>query len=444
MIRSFLCDITLANGIVVRGRFSQISADDLPVSGVTPGGYNNASIVVDRHGLVIAAAEGVPPASSGAVGGDLSGTLPNPAVSKVDGVSYPASPAVGTRPIITAADTATYLPDGIFAVTNKSGGAVAANDVGYIDVDGKFATTTTANLDGVAWCVVVLGGADASTVFAARTGVVTVALDANCAAGDFLSTSTTAKQAGVNTTMRPECFAVARTANVGGAGGTCSALMLPKTRFVPTGDAAFAFNIDAHGDSLFVSTINGVPSSTSVVYDAPSSGTETWIKPKDGASNWAKFRLWNLTRGNYRLINSVNTATNTITTVASVDDWDDTDDITIESQTVDTGSPVKMSEIDLSQATALSIVPATARAVVFEITNRDTATDNNAVFLHPFETFETSKQTGCRNQVAATVTFLGHVTIKLVNRVFCIYSEAGGATSKITGLAITGYYNAEP
>jgi hypothetical protein len=51
--------------------------------------------------------------SGSSVGGDLSGTLPNPTVANVNGVSYPTSPSLHTIPVVTAGGAATYkvIPD---------------------------------------------------------------------------------------------------------------------------------------------------------------------------------------------------------------------------------------------------------------------------------------------------------------------------------------------
>lgn len=48
---------------------------------------------------------GVP---STTAGGDLSGTLPSPAVIKVNGVAYPTSPSTNTVPVVTGSNTITY------------------------------------------------------------------------------------------------------------------------------------------------------------------------------------------------------------------------------------------------------------------------------------------------------------------------------------------------
>ena len=360
--------------------------------------------------------------AKGGTGADLSATGPGYLVQATNG-------AVAT----SAAD--------LLVVKNTSGATANASECGYIDSAGEYKTTTTANFEGN-WCVVVSGAANNSDIVVARRGRVTIKCTASNSAGNFLALSTTAGQAVASSTMRGECFAVVTTANGSGAGGTCTALLLTQTRFVPTSNSNFGYHIASHADTDFVATINGAPSTTSVVYNAPSSGSDTVIKPQS-SSNYLKARLYNTTRGTYRLIDSVNTATKTITTVASTDSWASGDTIKIESQTITSGTTAKMIELDATQSAALSAIPATARAAVFEITVFDSSAVNKAVFLHPFETFASSKQTGGRNANTGA-SMLSHATIKLINRVFGILSEAGGATSKTTALALTGYYEAVP
>ena len=360
--------------------------------------------------------------AKGGTGADLSATGPGYLIQATNGAVF-----------TSAAD--------LLVVKNTSGSTANASECGYIDSAGEYKTTTTANLEG-AWCVVVTGGATNSDIVVARRGRVTVKCTASNSAGNFLALSTTAGQAASSSTMRTECFAVVTTANGSGAGGTCTALLLTQTRFVPTSNSNFGYHIASHADTDFVATINGAPSSTSVVYNAPSSGSDTVIKPQS-SSNYLKARLYNTTRGTYRLIDSVNTATKTITTVSSTDSWASGDTIKIESQTITSGTTAKMIELDATQSAALSAIPATARAAVFEITVFDSSAVNKAVFLHPFETFASSKQTGGRNANTGA-SMLSHVTIKLINRVFGILSEAGGATSKTTALALVGYHEAVP
>lgn len=273
-------------------------------------------------------------------------------------------------------------------VKNTSGATANANHVGYITYTAgsgaEYKTTTTANAN-VAWCVVVGGGANNADIYVATSGVVTVELNANCSAGDFLLTSTTAGRASVSTTMRPEVFAVALTANAGGAGGTCAARLYCNT--VPQGltNSNDTLRINSMSNSDFVATINGTPSGSTLVYNAPSSGNEDTINVSS-SSQAGKLRLWNTTRSPVEslLISSVNTGTNTITFTSAVPvSWVNTDTITMRSQTA-TGAVeagVYFYEIDLS---GLSL-PAMARGVQWNLSVTDTTAGGSYyVLLHPY------------------------------------------------------------
>lgn len=311
-------------------------------------------------------------------------------------------------------------------VKNTSGNTANVNHVGYITYTAasgaEYKTTTTANLNA-SWCVVLVGGANNADIYVATSGVVTVELNANCSAGDFLTTSTTAGRAATNSTlMRPEIFAIALTANSGGAGGTCTARLYCNTQPIDLTDANFLLEILGSSSSLFVATINGAPSATSVTYNAPSSGNENCIVP-GAAGDLLKARLHNTTRGTYRLITAVNTGTNVITTVSSTDAWASGDTITIESQTVTSGTTNKMIDYDFSQTT----LPALIRMIFMRTTFMDTgAGTNNQGFIHPFTTYANANNFTLIGQGAGLYITSGTPPIPVINRVICASVLASG------------------
>lgn len=64
---------------------------------------------------------------SGAAGGDLSGTYPNPTVAQVNGVAYPASPATNTVPLVTASNTITYTIQPLSILLGTCTGTITNN-----------------------------------------------------------------------------------------------------------------------------------------------------------------------------------------------------------------------------------------------------------------------------------------------------------------------------
>lgn len=322
-------------------------------------------------------------------------------------------------------------------IRNTSGATVAANDIGYIDEAGEFKTTTTAYLDA-AWCVVISGAANNSDIIVCRKGRVTIELNGNCSAGDYLYTSTTTGQAQPQSYMRPEVFAVALTANVSGAGGTCEALLLTSTITVMASSTSDIHFANAHSSTLFVATINGAPSSTSVVYNAPGAGNEDCIVPLGGPL-LAYQRLHNTTRSDYRLIVTVNAATNTITTVASTDSWANGDTITIESQTATSPLAYKFIDLDFSQQ---STVPILARGVIVEAYKEDSGGASRG-HVHPFVTYAGAKLQGTQSP-SAGVRQYRLVMIALVQRCFVYRGDATGGSTAADAFKLTGYYLAAP
>jgi hypothetical protein len=321
---------------------------------------------------------------------------------------------------------------------NTSGGAVAYGDVGYVNEDGEFKTTTTAN-DSVAWHVVTVGGPNNSHILVKNTGNATVAYTGSApAAGDYLVTSTSAGDAAAQTTMRPEIFAVCLAA---GSGGFVEALLLCGTRFVPYTSNTRLFSCLSHSTAAFTATINGAPSATSVVY-TPVSGSEDIITP-EASGQLAKMILWNTTRGTGRLIESNNTGTNTITTVSTADAWANGDTLTIESQTVTTGGSDKAIDLDLSQQ---SEIPLLARAIQLFVQQLDSsASAGGGVFAaHPHEAFNVNKQTAIAfSQPSSAINSISD-SVSLINRRFDMREIASGSGTASTYLNVVGYYLATP
>jgi hypothetical protein len=344
----------------------------------------------------------------------------------------------GTDAVRSVGQAAKRFTDGFFIhtigdvqttrVKNNSGATANASDVGYINYTttngAEYKTTTTANLDGVDWCVVVRGAADGSDIYVARSGVVTVKLNANCAIGDFLLTSTTAGSASVSTTMHYAMFAIALSANAGGAGGTCTARLYTGTTTIPATNSSIVWSCYNHSDSDWNGTINGAPSATSVVYTNVSGSANAMVP--GNAGDLGKMRLWNSTRSTGRLITAVNTGTATITTVSSTDSWASGDTITIRSQTTSPAGAAKAIEVDLSQQSA---IPVLARSVEGLVQKFDSGGSGTTTYLHPVETIAASKAFSVWIQVASKWN-ADFRSVPLINRRFCVsYGAAGAATA---------------
>ena len=328
----------------------------------------------------------------------------------------------------------------LMRVKNTSGSTVAANDVGYIDEAGEFKLNTTDFRDGVNWAVVVEGAANNADIIVTNKGLVTVVCNGNVSAGDFLYLSTTTKQVQPQSYMRPEMMAIAKTANTGGAGGTCVVLLHCDRKYVSLASTNKIYQVQNHSDTRFEATINGAPSATSVVYNAPGAGAENVIVPVS-PTELAKARLWNTTRGTYRLITAVNQGTNTITTVSSTDSWADTDAITIESQTTTVADAYRYIELDFSQDTVA--VPELACVLEFEVLKQDSG---GAVFtvFHPFEARAEAKEKGAQNP-GANVRAYRTIFMPLIQRVFCYRSNtSGAATGTLDIFKLEGAFVAKP
>lgn len=150
--------------------------------------------------------------------------------TKVDGVTDVMAVDINDPQDAIEALEAQHQKRSLRKIKNGSGATVAVNKIGYFDVAGDFVTTTTASFLASPWAAVISGGAN-NTQIVVGQGRVTVELIANCSIGDFLISSTTAGRAGVVAVWEPAVIAVALTANTGGAGGTCEAMLFPEIGF---------------------------------------------------------------------------------------------------------------------------------------------------------------------------------------------------------------------
>lgn len=343
--------------------------------------------------------------------------------TKVDGVDDVMAADINNPQDAIEALEAQHQTRSLLKIKNGAGATVAANDVGYIDSAGDFVRTTSANLNAD-WAVVIVGGANNTQIIVCRRGRVTITLNANCSIGDYLLTSTTAGQASVSTTMQSEILAVALTANAGGAGGTCEALLLcgsvPRSKRL----VADIYRIGAGSDSDFVATIATLPGGSVLTYNAPTSGDELNLVPQSTAQH-AKMRLRNSTRNNYGLIFNCVTGTNTITLTASVPgDWQVGDLITIRSA-VNTDVSGAAYFVDFEIVSGIDVM---ARDMFLYITIRDTGAVANAVIrLHPWETGSVSKRDVYRPQVTGVILNLVNGPMPIINNRFCVLWNASGA-----------------
>jgi hypothetical protein len=378
--------------------------------------------------------------------GDLTGSYASPQVAGLFGSSLLGdTPAEGDM-LMFSGSAWRPLPEPTtadawaFRVKNTSGAIAGAGDVGYIDAAGEYKTTTTAQAD-VIWCVATTSGANNADIYVARRGRVAVNYIGSApGAGDFLVTSTTAGSAQAQATMRPEIFAVCVAA---GAGGTVEALLLCHTIFRPLSNSenlcSTGTGAEKTGDSTWAGTIATLPGGAVLTYST-TSGDENVLHPHS-SGQLAKMRLYNSTRSDYALISDVTLGTNTITLTASVPGgWATTDVITVDSQT-NTGTLGGASFIDFEVTS--SAIDDLARALMADMSYRDTGATGGRCRLHPWESDVNSKRQG----VTILVTSIIHnkyCVFPLISSRYCAAWEGSGAATVQATFQIRGEYVAAP
>jgi len=319
-------------------------------------------------------------------------------------------------------------------VTNKSGAAVSAGDVGYLDAAGDFYTTTT-EYDLVTWAVVTAGGAHDADITVLRRGRCTVTLNGNCSAGDYLYTSTSAGQAQPSSTLRPDVFAVALTANAGGAGGTCQALLLTGRTLEPVTSSTQAYlrmNVSS-SETAWTGTIDDANPTTNPVTVSTSTGSISTITPT--GTGLFKVVIRNTTRGDEALVDSVSGSDITFDAVPGT--WQDGDSLTAQSDVVSTAGYYTL------DCTGSGDIPAVTVGVVLMAWIQDTGDVGETFHIHPYATYGSHTGINLFNQntsvYAASVVFVG-----LSARRIAFRTTASGSNTVTNFLRLFGVVKAVP
>ncbi len=315
----------------------------------------------------------------------------------------------------------------VILVNNGSGATANVSDVGYLDETGDYQTTTTEALIA-AWCVVEIGGANGTDIYVRRRGnTITNYTGTAPSAGHFLILSTSAGDALRSITMRPEIFAVC-TAN--GAGGTVAVQLETGRSPILETNSNVIFTRSNQSDSAFAALINGAPGVTTVVYDTIT-GSEDGLT---GAAAWlGKLVLYNTTRSDSALIESVDRGTNTITLTASVPGaWANNDAIQVNSQTVVLGGARKYFDLDLSTS-----VPDLAVGIIVEQKINDAG--GGIFYLHPFTTFANSQRSTIQSDNPSVASWLRTTMLSLFDGKFSYSVDASGAATCDINITLAGW-----
>lgn len=218
----------------------------------------------------------------------------------------------------------------------------------------------------------------------------------------------------------------------GGDGGTISYNSLSNRPTIAT-NANDIFRVNFCGTSGFTATINGSPSGASVAY-TPVSGNENTLVP-DSTSQLGKQRLYNTTRGNYALISTCNTGTDTITLTANAPaNWASGDTITTISTTV-SGSGRNWVDIEITGGDLLNKTQG-----FFSLTMHEPGSAIGAatLWMHPTESYSDSKVFNIMNK-ASGATESSLMAMKITSNVITASWTASGASSAIPIIRQVGY-----
>ena len=164
-MNQFISSITINQGQVTHVVFSPIAPADLPLSGVTPGGYTSPNLVIDQFGRITSATNGA----------EAGGTVTTLSVVTANGVSGTvANPT--TTPAITivlgAITPASVAASGTVTASNLSGSSSGTNTGDQTSVSGS-SGSCTGNAATATTAAACSGNAATVTTNANLTGNVT-------------------------------------------------------------------------------------------------------------------------------------------------------------------------------------------------------------------------------------------------------------------------------